>query len=80
MRVPCLFVSFQNVAVLCNDCSYVVQSFAGEGTFGKVARCLKGDTNKSVAIKIFKGGRRFESALEEVITLLLSRRKNIWKL
>ncbi|XP_071400332.1 homeodomain-interacting protein kinase 2-like, partial [Centroberyx affinis] len=34
--------------------NYRVQAVLGEGTFGKVVRCLKVDTNESVAVKVFK--------------------------
>ncbi|XP_029912344.1 homeodomain-interacting protein kinase 2-like [Myripristis murdjan] len=40
------------------SCSYKVESFLGEGTFGKVAKCLNTNTNKMVAIKIMKDTRR----------------------
>ncbi|CAL8259596.1 unnamed protein product [Arctogadus glacialis] len=34
--------------------SYLVEDFLGEGTFGKVARCVKTGTNLKVAVKIIK--------------------------
>ncbi|XP_071062186.1 homeodomain-interacting protein kinase 1-like [Pseudochaenichthys georgianus] len=34
---------------------YMIQSVLGEGTFGKVVKCLKMATNRTVAVKIAKG-------------------------
>ncbi|CAL8382597.1 unnamed protein product [Gadus morhua 'NCC'] len=34
--------------------TYLVEDFLGEGTFGKVARCVKTGTNLKVAVKIIK--------------------------
>ncbi len=34
------------------SCNYLVEEFLGEGTFGKVARCIKLDTMERMAVKI----------------------------
>ncbi|XP_034089820.1 probable serine/threonine-protein kinase dyrk1 [Gymnodraco acuticeps] len=40
---------------------YLIQSFLGEGTFGKVVKCLKMATNRTVAIEIMEELRAFDS-------------------
>jgi serine/threonine protein kinase len=47
--------------------TYVVERFLGEGSFGKVARCLKSATQERVAVKIFRNQPRLiEDARQEV--------------
>ncbi|XP_030201474.1 homeodomain-interacting protein kinase 2 isoform X2 [Gadus morhua] len=47
--------------------TYVVERFLGEGSFGKVARCLKSATQERVAVKIFRNQPRLiEDARQEI--------------
>ena len=47
--------------------SYLVEDFLGEGTFGKVARCVVTATNEKVAVKITKNHPvKLEAAEREV--------------
>ena len=47
--------------------SYLVEDFLGEGTFGKVARCVETATNEKVAVKIMKNNpATIEAAKQEV--------------
>ena len=47
--------------------SYLVEDFLGEGTFGKVARCVETATNVKVAVKITKNHPvTIEAAEQEV--------------
>uniref|UniRef100_A0A3B3CZZ6 Protein kinase domain-containing protein n=1 Tax=Oryzias melastigma TaxID=30732 RepID=A0A3B3CZZ6_ORYME len=50
-------------------CHYYVEKFLGEGTYGKVAKCLEMSTQKHVAIKIVK--KDFEDAGEDEIKALI---------
>lgn len=46
---------------------YEVQSFLGRGTFGKVAKCIRMDNMKRVAIKMIKNkGSSCKQAKDEV--------------
>ncbi|KAL7379771.1 hypothetical protein ABVT39_005601 [Epinephelus coioides] len=51
--------------------SYLVLSFLGQGTFGKVAKCTRIHDIKTVAIKMMKNqGSLVKQAEEEVVNLL----------
>ncbi|XP_059180221.1 homeodomain-interacting protein kinase 2-like [Centropristis striata] len=51
--------------------TYQVQSFLGQGTFGKVAKCARIGDKKTVAIKMIKNhGSNIQMAKEEVATLI----------
>lgn len=41
-------------------CNYKVQSFLGEGTFGKVAKCVRMVDNRTGAIKVIKKRSSYE--------------------
>ncbi|KAK0143741.1 Homeodomain-interacting protein kinase 3 [Merluccius polli] len=49
---------------------YLVESFRGEGSFGKVATCLNMDTRQTVAIKILKKSEEDMVGAEEEIAML----------
>ncbi|XP_059898420.1 homeodomain-interacting protein kinase 2-like [Gadus macrocephalus] len=50
--------------------SYRVDSFLGEGTFGKVAKCLKTATNEWVAVKIIKDRPVLIAQAEQELAML----------
>uniref|UniRef100_A0A671V081 Homeodomain-interacting protein kinase 1-like n=1 Tax=Sparus aurata TaxID=8175 RepID=A0A671V081_SPAAU len=50
---------------------YLIQSFLGEGFFGKVAKCIKATTGETVAVKIMKKGLDIEAQNEMATTLQL---------
>ncbi|CAL8312197.1 unnamed protein product [Merluccius merluccius] len=49
---------------------YLVESFRGEGSFGKVATCLNMDTRQTVAIKILQKAEEDMVGAEEEIAML----------
>uniref|UniRef100_A0A671UWD6 Homeodomain-interacting protein kinase 1-like n=1 Tax=Sparus aurata TaxID=8175 RepID=A0A671UWD6_SPAAU len=51
---------------------YLIQSFLGEGFFGKVAKCIKATTGETVAVKIMKKGLDIEAQNELAILQHLS--------
>lgn len=47
--------------------NYEVQSFLGEGSFGKVVKCVRSNDNRTVAVKVLKKeGRYHDKAKAEV--------------
>lgn len=47
--------------------TYLVHAIIGEGTYGKIAKCTRKDTNSMVALKIIKNNSNFiEQANDEV--------------
>ena len=55
----------------CGSTKYQVQSFLGQGTFGRVVRCKTLDNKRTVAIKMIKlQGGNMKTAKEEVSVLI----------
>ncbi|XP_056458411.1 homeodomain-interacting protein kinase 2-like [Gadus chalcogrammus] len=50
--------------------SYLVEDFLGEGTFGKVARCVEVATNEKVAVKIIKNSPGLLASAKQEIRIL----------
>uniref|UniRef100_A0A3Q3KDG3 Protein kinase domain-containing protein n=1 Tax=Monopterus albus TaxID=43700 RepID=A0A3Q3KDG3_MONAL len=53
----------------CESGEYVIQAFLGEGSFGKVAKCLNLRNNETVAIKIHKSHLSNDDIEQEVAML-----------
>ena len=49
---------------------YLLQSFGGEGSFGKVATCLNMDTKQKVAVKILNKTDYNRVAAEEEVNII----------
>ncbi|XP_034729358.1 homeodomain-interacting protein kinase 1-like [Etheostoma cragini] len=82
MSLPCRekedFEVQQNDILSGESCLYLVQNVKGEGSFGKVACCLKLDTMENVAVKIVKkhftwAGKNEESAFKHICILDLNK-------
>lgn len=53
--------------IVANCHTYEVQSFLGEGSFGKVVKCVRSKDDKTVAVKVLKKeGRYHDQAKAEV--------------
>uniref|UniRef100_A0A3B3CK43 Protein kinase domain-containing protein n=1 Tax=Oryzias melastigma TaxID=30732 RepID=A0A3B3CK43_ORYME len=63
------FEVYEGFFLLGNEGHYYVEKFLGEGTYGKVAKCLEVSTQKHVAVKIVKND--FEDAGEDEIKALI---------
>ncbi|XP_076012951.1 homeodomain-interacting protein kinase 2-like [Genypterus blacodes] len=56
----------QGKIISSSTCTYMVQTIIGQGCFGKVAKCMKLETNTPVAIKILTSDSSLEDAKVEV--------------
>ncbi|XP_028437295.1 homeodomain-interacting protein kinase 1-like [Perca flavescens] len=72
------FQVHENDTLSGKSCKYLVQNVMGEGSFGKVACCVKLDTMENVAVKIVKkhltrAGKKEASAFKHICILDLNK-------
>lgn len=61
---PVKEVNIEPHVISSSSTDYLIQSFLGEGFFGKVAKCIKATTGETVAVKIMKKGLDIEAQNE----------------
>ena len=64
------FLVEEQEVLVSSSSHYLLQSFWGEGSFGKVATCLNLDTKQTVAVKILKKTDYNRVAAEEEVNII----------